>query len=172
MSSYLLQNDGKGQFNDVSSTLIPDIQSIGMVTDAEWLDFNKDGQIDLIIVGEWMPVRLFLQNKGKFIDQSQKFGLKNTNGWYHSISQGDFNRDGYPDVVLGNHGLNSRFKATSTEPISLYVNDFDNNGTVEQILTRYYDGKELPLHLRTDLVLQLPYLKKNICVFQTIKTRE
>ena len=171
VSSYLLQNDGKGQFNDVTSTLIPDIQALGMVTDAEWLDFNKDGQIDLIIVGEWMPVRLFLQDKGKFIDQSQKVGLQNTNGWYHSISQGDFNGDGYPDVVLGNHGINSRFKATSTEPISLYINDFDNNGTVEQILTRYYEGKELPLHLRTDLVLQLPYLKKKYLRFSNYQNQ-
>jgi hypothetical protein len=171
VNSYLLQNDGNGNFNDVTSTYIPDLKSLGMVTDAAWLDYNMDGKIDLIIVGEWMPVRLFVQQNGKFIDQSNQAGLQNTNGWYHSISQGDFNGDGYPDVILGNHGLNSRFKATNTEPISLYVNDFDNNGTVEQILTRYYDGKELPLHLRTDLVLQLPYLKKKYLRFSNYQNQ-
>ena len=171
VNCYLLQNDGNGNFNDVTSTYIPDLKSLGMVTDAAWLDYNMDGKIDLIIVGEWMPVRLFVQQNGKFIDQSAQAGLQNTNGWYHSISVGDVNKDGFPDIVLGNHGLNSRFKASVKEPIHLYVNDFDNNGTVEQILTRYYDGKELPLHLRTDLVLQLPYLKKKYLRFSNYQNQ-
>jgi hypothetical protein len=171
VNSYLLQNDGKGNFNDVTSTYIPDLKSLGMVTDAAWLDYNMDGKIDLVIVGEWMPVRLFVQQNRKFIDQSTQAGLQNTNGWYHSISVGDVNKDGFPDIVLGNHGLNSRFKASVTEPIRLYINDFDNNGTVEQILTRYYDGKELPLHLRTDLVMQLPYLKKKYLRFSSYKNQ-
>jgi hypothetical protein len=171
VNSYLLQNDGKGNFKDVTSLFIPALKNIGMVTDAAWTDFNKDGQIDLIIAGEWMPVRLFIQKNGKFTDHTEVAGLQFTNGWYHAISQGDFNEDGYEDIILGNHGLNSRFKASISEPIELYVNDFDNNGTVEQILTRYYQGKALPLHLRTDLVMQLPMLKKKYLRFASYKNQ-
>jgi hypothetical protein len=171
VNSYLLQNDGKGNFKDVTSLFIPALKNVGMVTDAAWTDFNNDGQIDLIIVGEWMPVRLFVQKDGKFMEQTKEAGLQFTNGWYHTISKGDFNEDGYEDIVLGNHGLNSRFKASISEPIELYVNDFDNNGTIEQILTRYYHGKPLPLHLRTDLVTQLPILKKKYLRFASLKNQ-
>jgi hypothetical protein len=170
-NSYLLQNDGQGNFKDVSTTLIPQLKSLGMVTDAAWLDYNRDGKADLIIVGEWMPPRLFVQLNGKFMEQTAQAGLLNIHGWYHSISVGDFNHDSFPDVVLGNHGLNSRFKASIKEPLHLYIQDFDRNGTVEQILTRYYKGQELPLHLRTDLVMQLPYLKKKYLRFSNYKNQ-
>ncbi|HEY4654003.1 MAG TPA: FG-GAP repeat protein, partial [Cyclobacteriaceae bacterium] len=102
----------------------------------------------------------FVNRNGTLVDQTNAFGFENTDGWYHAVATGDFNNDGHTDIVTGNHGLNSRFKASATEPVSLYINDFDQNGTVEQILTRFQNGVSYPMVLRQDLVAQLPGLRK------------
>jgi hypothetical protein len=107
-----------------------------------------------------MPIRLFLNHNGKLVAAEGNHGLQDTEGWYHSIATGDFNGDGLTDFVTGNHGLNSRFRASAEKPITLYVNDFDQNGSVEQILTQFKNGKSYPMVLRQDLVSQLPALRK------------
>ncbi|MBK5278921.1 MAG: VCBS repeat-containing protein, partial [Bacteroidia bacterium] len=159
-NGYLLSNDGKGNFQDVTKEVAPQLLESGLITDAKWLDVNNDSNPDLIVTGEWMSIKLFMNENNRLVDRTFEYGLEKTNGWYNSIEIGDFNNDGLPDFVAGNHGLNSRFKASLTEPVSLYVNDFDQNGSIEQILTRFDRGASYPLVLRQDIVSQIPSLKK------------
>lgn len=159
-NGYILQNDGHGVFTDVTRRLAKELIGIGLVTDAKWLDVNRDKRPDLVVVGEWMPISVFVNHGDTFVNETAKYGLEKTNGWYHSITTGDFNEDGYDDFIAGNHGTNSRFKASIKEPINLYVNDFDQNGEVEQIVTQYQNGKSYPMVLRQDLLSQLPALKR------------
>lgn len=169
VNGYLLENDGNGNFKDVSSTLLPALKEIGMVTSAAWLDFDGDGDPDLAVAGEWMPVRLFRNDKTGFTDVSGESGLLAGSGWWNTLEVADINNDGLPDLVAGNHGLNSRFKATPAKPIGLYINDFDQNGAVEQILTQYNGDKAYPAVLRHDLVMQLPNLKKKYLKYESFK---
>ncbi len=164
-NGYLLANDGKGNFTNVTGEIAPQLEKVGMITDSQWIDLNQDKNLDLVLVGEWMPIKVFIQEEGKFLDRTEEWGLKNTHGWYHSVAAGDFNRDGFIDIVTGNHGFNSRFKATVDEPVSMYLNDFDQNGTVEQIITRFDNGVSYPLVLRHDLISQIPSLKKKYLHF-------
>lgn len=168
-NGYLLKNDGKGNFADVTAEVAHELVKLGMITDSQWGDFNNDGKKDLLVVGDWMEVKIFLQLDGRFVDASGEWGLKNSNGWYHAVQVADFNQDGWMDIVVGNHGLNSRFKASVQEPVSLYINDFDQNGTIEQITTRYDRGVSYPMVLRPDLVAQIPSLKKKYLHFSNYK---
>jgi hypothetical protein len=168
-NGYLLLNDGKGNFADRTEQYAPELSRLGMITDSQWTDINQDGQVDLVIVGEWMSIKIFVQEDGKLADKSAALGVSPSNGWYHSLSVADVNGDGWPDLAVGNHGLNSRFKASESEPVSLYINDFDQNGTIEHITTRYNQGVEYPLVLRQDLVSQIPALKKQFLHFRNYK---
>ena len=151
-SSQLLQNDGDGKFVDVTSRLAPDLESIGLVTDAACEDFNGDQQPDLLMGGEWMPLTLLENNQGSFLPAASS--LEDLLGWWQSILAVDVDEDGDLDFIAGNHGLNSRFKP----PVDMWVSDFDRNGSVEQIFSRTINGIQLPWHLRHDLVRQIPYL--------------
>ncbi len=168
-NGYILNNDGQGNFSDITLEIAPMLLEIGLITDAVWADVNGDTALDLVVVGEWMPVRIFLNSNGKLVDSTVESGLEESNGWTNTVAVADLNGDGHMDIITGNHGLNSRFKASPEEPVSLYVNDFDKNGTLEQILTRYEHGKELPMVLRTDLVMQIPSLKKKYLRFSNYK---
>lgn len=170
-NGYVLNNDGKGNFIDVTARVAPELIKVGMITDSKWSDLNNDKQMDLLIVGDWMPIKAFLQVDGKFVDKSVELGFGNSNGWYHTVETGDFNHDGRMDLVAGNHGLNSRFKASSQEPVNLYINDFDQNGTIEHITTRYDRGVSYPLVLRQDLVAQIPSLKKKYLHFSNYRNQ-
>lgn len=165
---YLLRNDGSGNFSDVTRDIAPDLQSLGMIRDAVWVDINNDSFPDLVVVGDWMAVHVFLNKAGTSLEKSEA-GLGATEGWYHTVEAADFNKDGWMDLIVGNHGLNSRFKASEKEPLRLYVNDFDQNGSVEHIITRFYDGTPLPLVLRQDLVMQIPALKKKYLHYEYYK---
>ena len=165
-SGYILNNDGQGNFRDVTSTVAPALSDLGLITDAKWLDANNDGLPDLIVVGEWMSIYLFINEGGKFVDRSEASGFKKTNGWYNTIEVGDFNEDGYVDFAVGNHGLNSRFRATDDQPVSMFVNDFDQNGSIEHITTRFDHGVSYPLVLKQDLITQIPSLKKKYLHFK------
>ncbi len=159
--SYLLRND-QGIFRDVTSQLAPDLQNIGMVTDALFEDIDNDNKKELIVVGEWMPVTIFKNENGHLSlssELNQQFAL--TNGWWNCIEAVDINNDGRLDLIAGNLGLNTKIRADSLHPARLYLNDFDNNGTRECILTYYKsDGKSYPYYLRDDMVKQIPTLKK------------
>src|SRR5262249_44495620 len=131
----------------------------GMVTRAAWVDYDGDGKLDLIVVGEWMPVRVFHQEDGKFVDRTAAAGFANTNGWWTSVQAADVNGDGRPDLVLGNYGLNSFIRASRTEPAQLYVGDFFNTGVLAQILTSYRHGVSYPLAGRDELMQVMPSLR-------------
>jgi len=157
-SSILLHNDGKGKFSDVTQKIAPDLAQLGMVTDAQWADVDGDGKKELIVVGDWMPVTILKYENG----QLKKIGeIPNSSGWWNCLTVADINGDGYPDLVAGNWGLNSRIKADAQHPAKLYVGDFDKNGQSECIPVYFKtDGKAYPYYLRGDMVAQIPLLKK------------
>jgi len=156
--SALLRNDGRGHFSDVTAQVAPELARVGMVTDALWADVDHDGRLDLIVVGEWMPITVF-RNTGTKFERLPVRGLEQSSGWWNRIISTDFNGDGRPDFVLGNLGLNTRLHASPTQPTRMYVKDFDRNGFPEQIVTLYENGKSVPLALRDELTNGLPYLK-------------
>ena len=166
---YILQNDGKGFFKEVTSSVSKELLEAGMITDGKWLDYDKDGKPDLVLTGEYMPIRLLHNDGGVLKEVTGQAGLGQSHGWWKRIELGDVNGDGYIDMIVGNHGLNSRFHASKSEPVEMYVSDFDQNGTVEQVLTCYNGGKPYPMALRHDLVEVLPYLKKKYLKYENYK---
>jgi hypothetical protein len=167
---YVLQNNGKGSFTDITEQTSPALKEAGMITDAKWFDYDKDGKPDLVVTGEYMPVRIFHNENGKQLKETTTAaGLQNSNGWWNRIVIADINGDGYDDIIAGNHGLNSRFKCSENKPVSMYVSDFDENGSVEQIITCYNGDKAYPMALRHDLVAVLPYLKKKYLKYDSYK---
>ena len=155
---YLLQNDGRGNFVDVTKTVAPMFANFGMVTDAQWADIDGDKINELVVVGDWMPITILKYANQKFSVSST---IKNTNGWWNCLQITDLNNDGKNDIIAGNWGYNSKLKADSLHPASLYVSDFDKNGQVECIPTYFKsDGKDYPYFLRGDITAQLPSLKK------------
>jgi len=157
--SYVLANDGKGNFTDVTLNVNPDLVNPGMVTDALWADIDNDDQDDLILAGEFMPIRVFKNNSGELTELTDESGLSSSEGWWNSIEQGDFDNDGDIDFILGNFGLNSQLKASADEPVTLYAKDFDANGSIDPILCSFIMGEEHPVFSKDDLVGQLNGLK-------------
>lgn len=157
--SVLLENDGRGRFTDVTRRAAPELERVGMVTDAVWQDVDGDRRPDLVVVGEWMPITVFRNAGGGRLERMEVPGLEKSHGWWNRIVAGDFTGDGRVDFVVGNLGLNSRLRATEAEPATMHVKDFDGNGFVEQIVSVYSAGKSYPLALRDDLIRALPYLK-------------
>jgi len=158
--SYLLENDGKGNFQDVTEQVNPELLYPGMVTDVIWSDFNGDGSPDLILVGEWMPVRIFQNTDGKLTEVTDVAGTDAYTGWWNRIAPADLDDDGDIDYVLGNFGWNSQIKASLEEPVSLYSKDFDNNGQLDPILCYYMDGESYPAFSKDDMENQIPLIKK------------
>ena len=169
MNGYILNNDGKGIFSDVTSDIAPDLKSAGMITDASWQDIDGDRDQDLVVVGEYMPIKVFVNKDGRLTDHTEVSGLKGSNGWWNRIEAADVDKDGDIDFVIGNHGMNSRFKASADRPLCMYVNDFDNNGTVEQLICTFNGEKSYPTILRHDLVAQIPSLKKKYLKYDAFK---
>jgi len=167
--SYLLRNDD-GQFVDVTQSAAPPLQRVGMVTSALWTDFNTDGRVDLLVTGEFMPIRFFENTDSGFRDVTDQTGLPNMTGWWNSITGGDFDRDGDTDYVVGNLGLNTRYEASPSQPVSLYAGDFDHNRHVDPILTHYVQGTEVPIHRRNELLTQLPGLRKTFPDYESYAT--
>ncbi len=155
-SSYFFKNVGNGKFEDVSETICNDLGNIGMVTDGAWADLDGDGKDDLVLTIDWGKVVAMMgRNEGfEVVDITRSTGLW---GFIYPI---DGDQDGDIDLIVGNMGLNSRFEVNEDQPLRLYVNDFDDNGQVEQILTYLVEGREVPFASHAELTKQLPSLKK------------
>ena len=158
-TQYIFENDGQGKFKDVTLNFGIDFKESGNVTDIVWVDLNEDNFLDAIVVGYWMPIKVFM-NDGKKLTLQKITQLQKTNGWWNSIKANDFDKDGDIDFIVGNWGLNTRLKATPDEPITLYSNDFDDNGTIDPVITHFYQKQETPFASKDELVKQLPFLNK------------
>jgi len=156
--SYLLKNDGTGHFRDATNQLAPGLAEAGMVTSAAWVDYDHDGHLDLVVAGEWMPVRVFHSEGGRFVERTTEAGFAASNGWWNSVTVSDVNHDGRPDLILGNLGLNSYLTASRREPARLFVGDFAHDHSVQQILTVYRNGVSSPVATRDELIRAVPSL--------------
>ncbi len=157
--SYVLRND-RNRLTDVTPLVGGDFTKSGMVTDLSWADLDKDGQQELIVVGEFMPVAVYKLMGGVLKDVTGQFGLGKSNGLWHSLEVADLDGDGDLDLVTGNFGLNTRFTASADGPLGCYAKDFDNNGTLDPIMTMYEGKNNYPMAQKENIVKQIPSLKK------------
>jgi hypothetical protein len=155
--SFLLKNDGKGNFEAINNAFSKDYNQIGMVTDAVWTDLDGDKRPDLVVVGEWIPITFFYNKPDGF----QRVAVENTAGWWNCVVADDLDNDGKTDLIFGNLGLNTNLRATAKEPMRLYVKDFDGNGDSEPLISYFRQHKEYCFNAKDDLTAQMPSLKKS-----------
>ncbi len=168
VKSYILRNDsqkGKAKFTDVTKEVCPELENLGMITDAVWSDFDNDNQPDLVIVGEFMPITFLKNNQGKLTKNDQQSPINNKIGWWKSIVAGDFDNDGDIDYVAGNYGLNSMYKATESEPTTIVAKDFDGNGSYDAVLSCFMNDSlgnraSYPMHSRDDMIKQMLFMRR------------
>ena len=164
-NSYLLENDGAGYFADITNSVSSSLQQIGHVTGVAWVDLVGDSFLDLVLVGEWMPITIFENRKKDLLNRTDSLGLSNTAGLWQSLIVDDINRDGYPDIVAGNLGLNSVLEV----PIALYVEDFDLDGRRDPIIAHKHHQKWYPWPSRDPLLQQMPSLSARIPTYHAYK---
>lgn len=158
--SYLLKNS-KGKFTDITPT---ELKSIGMGTTANWVDFDNDGWQDLTLAGEFLPITFFKNEKGKI--QNLKSEIKKSSGWWNSLAAGDFDNDGDMDIIAGNLGLNTRYRASVEEPLSIYAKDFDKNGRIDPIMSYFVQHEKQIFHTRDELITQIPAMKSRFTSYE------
>lgn len=161
--SYLLENrstENLISFVDVTKKIAPDLVKLGRVTDAVWTDIDKDKLMDLVIVGEWMPITILKNQGGYFENKTDQYGFSDDTGWWYSIAASDFDKDGDVDLIAGNLGLNYKYKASKKEPFEIYVEDFDGSGNLDIVLGYYNGGDLFPLRGRQCTSDQMPFVKK------------
>ncbi|MHC2992691.1 hypothetical protein OB13_14285 [Pontibacter sp. HJ8] len=162
--STILRNE-EGRFTDATAAVCPELQTLGMVADALWTDFDNNGKTDLVVAGEWMPL-MFFRNTGKGLENvTETTGVAHLKGWWNSIVSGDFDKDGDMDYIAGNLGLNTNYTASEKQPLTLYAKDFDSNGSMDPVLACYMkaeDGtmKPFPMHNRDDLSAQMVQIRR------------
>nr|WP_143828742.1 VCBS repeat-containing protein [Dyadobacter fermentans] len=157
-ASYLYQNDGKGNFRDVTNEIAPEVAKAGMVRDAVWTDIDGDGQKELVIAGDWMAPAAYRFSGGRFIKITT--GLEGYAGFWGALKTGDFDGDGDQDLALGNIGENFSLHAAPGAPLKIWINDFNKNGTIEKVISKSVDAKDLPVLLKREMTTQFPFLKK------------
>ena len=153
--SYLLRNNN-GRFEDVTAQFGPGLMRPGLVTSTVWADMDGDGQAELVIAGEWMPIRIFKNVDDVFRDRTEQFGLKESAGWWNVIEVADLNGNGLPDIVAGNRGLNTQLQTSPENPAILYLGDFNNNGLNDPLITKVTEGRRVPFPERDIFLQQLP----------------
>ncbi|MEP7374297.1 MAG: VCBS repeat-containing protein [Chitinophagaceae bacterium] len=168
--SGILINDGKGNFSDQTNIIAPSFDTLGMVTDAAWIDLNHDKKNELVIVGEWMPVKVYSYVNNKFSDVSSNYIHFASNGWWNRISIGDMDNDGDDDLILGNAGINTQFHVSEKEPMTEVVSDFDKNGSIDPILFYYIQGVSYPAFIRDEMSDQMPSIKKKFLTHKSYAT--
>ena len=156
-NGYFLINNQHNQWLDKTNTIAPSFTNIGLITDVQFVDMNRDKNKDIVVSYEWGPIDLFIYQNNKYIKQDP---LTTKKGWWNFILPIDLNKDGNIDFIAGNNGLNSRLKPTPKEPIHLYINDFDKNGQSEAVLTYFLNHKEITFSNKDELQRQLPIIKK------------
>ncbi len=164
--SILFQNDN-GKLRDVTTDLARSLNDFGIINDIEVLDFNNDGWMDFMVVGEWTGIGLFQNNEGSFENVSESFGLDDKLGWWFSITPTDVNGDDKKDYIIGNLGLNSKYKASEKKPLSIYGLDFDENGSFDQVLSYTYKGKEVPFRGRQCSSEQMPFIAEKFKSYES-----
>ena len=171
VNGHLLRNDGTGIFADQTAILAPGLNEIGMITDANFNDIDTDGDLDLVVIGEFMGIEIFLNYQGSFTKKASE--LQQEKGWWSALKIADVNQDGFPDLIVGNHGENSRFKASKEQPICLFVQDFDQNGALDPVMGfTATDGKVYPYNLRHNLIDQMKGLKKKFPDYNSFKNAD
>lgn len=169
--SYLLINTN-GKFSIETPTIAPDLEQIGMVTDATWTDINNDNTLDLIVTGEWMGIEVFLNIDNK-LEKSDNFKtLASSSGWWNKLTIADIDNDGDKDIIAGNLGLNYKFHASEKKPFHVYTEDFDYNGTADIMLAKYYKGKQVPVRGKGCTAQQMPHLKQKIKTYGDFANRD
>ncbi len=163
---YIFFNDGHSHFSEVTTSLTKEFRELGNIKDFEWVDLDGNGYPDLLAVGHWMPITIFL-NDGKSLKLQENNGLTRSNGWWNSVTTGDFDRDGDIDIVAGNWGLNSKLKASAEQPMTLFRSDFDSNGSVESLITYFHGDQETPFASKDELVKQMPFLNKKFLSYSS-----
>ncbi|MFC3417034.1 VCBS repeat-containing protein [Algoriphagus hitonicola] len=157
--SYLLINNGSGQFQEATAAFFGPNTELGMINSAQWADLNQDGKKELILAGDWQDIRVFTLSETQ-LHEIQLDGLENSSGWINAIKTADINGDGLMDMIVGNLGLNSKLKASPEKPIWLYHADFDQNGQADPIIFHYMQDKLVPFATRDDLIKQIPSIKR------------
>jgi len=157
---FLLENNGLGIFTDVTDSRLKGPKNIGMVSDASWVDYDNDGDLDLAMVGDWMKVSIYKNEDGYLTDASEGAGLDKTTGWWNSIQVADVDNDGDLDFIAGNLGENSMLNASTEEPVEMYLNDFDNSGSFDQVICSYQNGTSYPVASLDQLSKQIAGIEK------------
>lgn len=160
--SYLLTNNGKGNFTITSTPF----DNSGMVTSAQWADMNSDGKQDLVLCGEWMPVMIFENTSGGFVNKTSSYFDQPQNGFWFSVAVTDINKDGKPDIIAGNLGLNTQIHTSPTQPAELYYADFDNNGSIDPFLNFYIRDSSYPFVSRDELNEQMYSMRKKFTSYK------
>jgi len=161
----LLLNNGNGRYTDITTQWAPELNSLGNITAHSWADLDGDGNDELVVCGNWMPVAVFKQN-GDRLQLQSGHGLDTTNGWWTALSLADLDADGDIDIIAGNWGHNSRLNASEEQPLTLYRTDVDDNGNVETLVTYYYQGTETLFSSKDELTKQIPMLNKNFLSYE------
>ncbi len=156
--SYILKNDGKGKFTDITNTIAPSFETLGMVTDATITDINNDGKKDLIVIGEYMSTRIFTINTNAINELNT--GLEDYVGWWQTVKVTDIDKDGDMDLLLGNLGENFYMQPTTKQPINVFIKDFDQNGSIDKIFSKTINDKDVPVFTKRELTELLPSQKK------------
>jgi len=155
--SLLLKNEG-GRFVHANEAMAPAFNNLGMVTTAIWTDVNSDQKADLMVAGEWMPIKIFLNEGDNFKDATSDYGLSETTGWWNRLLETDLDNDGTLEYVAGNIGLNHKFQASKKKSFDVYCNDFDKNGSYDIVLAKYNEGEQVPIRGRECSSQQMPFV--------------
>ena len=160
-NSFIVQNE-----NGIAMKIL-NRKQWGMISDAKWVDLNKDDFLDLVLVGDWMPVTVLINNDGKsFENKTLEYGLSNTYGLWNTVEIFDFNQDGYPDIIAGNSGINSKWHPTIERPVKLYLDDFDQNQQADPVIIYPYGNLNIPFATKDKLAAQLPFVKKRFTQYK------